>query len=66
MEDCAMLYVAFYQNKPGMALKSKDVVEKFRKSWNEGGKPAGLKTIALYGALSSEAPDVFVFETDKQ
>lgn len=59
-----MLYVAFYKNKPGVALKSKDVVEKSRQWWNEGGKPKGLKTIALYGALSSDAPDVFVFETD--
>ena len=59
-----MLYVAFYRNKAGVALKSKDVVEKSRKWWNEGGKPKGMKTIALYGALSSNAPDVFVFETD--
>ena len=34
-----MLYVAFYKNKPGVALKSKDVIEKSRKWWNEGGKP---------------------------
>ena len=59
-----MLYVAFYRNKPGVALKSKDVVEKSRKWWNEGGKPKGMKTVSLYGALGSNAPDVFVFETD--
>jgi hypothetical protein len=59
-----MLYVAFYKNKPGVALKSKDVIDKSRKWWNEGGKPAGIKTLALYGALGSDAPDVLVFETD--
>jgi len=58
-----MLYVGFYKNKPGVALKSKDVIDKSRKWWNEGGKPKGLKTIAIYGALSSDAPDVIVFET---
>ncbi len=59
-----MLYVAFYKNKPGVALKSMDVVEKSQKWWNEGAKPAGIKTIAVYAALSSDAPDVLVFETD--
>jgi hypothetical protein len=59
-----MLYLAFYKNKPGVALKSKDVVEKSHKWWNEGGKPATMKTLAVYGALGTDAPDVMVFETD--
>ncbi len=59
-----MLYIALYKNKPGVALKSKEVMEKSRKWWNEGGKPKGLKTIAIYGALGTDAPDVIVFETD--
>jgi len=59
-----MLYIALYKNKPGVALKSKDVIEKSRKWWNEGGKPAGIKTLAIYGALGSEAPDVLIFEAN--
>jgi Protein of unknown function (DUF3303) len=59
-----MLYVAFYKNKPGVALKNKDVMDKSRKWWNEGGKPKGMKTVAVYGALGSDAPNVIVFETD--
>ena len=59
-----MLYVALYKNKPGVALKSKDVIDKSRKWWNEGGKPAGIKTLAIYGTLGTAVPEILVFETD--
>ena len=56
-----MLYVAFIKNRPGTATDV-DVIAKSRKWWNEGAKPAGLKTIGFYGVLRSNTPDVFVFE----
>ena len=57
-----MLYIAFIKNRPGTATDV-DVIAKSRKWWNEGAKPAGLKTIGFYGVLSSNTPDVFVFES---
>lgn len=42
-----MLYIAFIKNRPGTATDI-DVIAKSRKWWNEGAKPAGLKTIGFY------------------
>lgn len=56
-----MLYIAFIKNRPGLASET-DIVAKSSKWWNEGGKPVGLKTIAFYGALGSDTPDVVVFD----
>jgi len=53
-----MLYAALYRNKPGVTLKSKDVIDKSRKWWNEGGKPAGIKTLAIYGTLGTAVPEL--------
>jgi hypothetical protein len=39
-----------------------EIVAKSRKWWNEGGKPAGIKTICFYAALGSDTPDVVVFD----
>jgi hypothetical protein len=39
-----MLYVAFFKIKPGLTAGSPEIVEKSRKWWDQGGKPAGLKT----------------------
>ncbi|MGA3229045.1 DUF3303 domain-containing protein [Candidatus Binatus soli] len=55
-----MLYIAFIKNRPGFDT---DIIAKSRKWWNEGAKPAGLKTIGFYGPLSSDTPDVLVFES---
>jgi hypothetical protein len=58
-----MLYIAFIKSAPGLATET-DIVAKSRKWWNEGAKPAGLKTIGFYGALGSDTPDVVVFEAE--
>src|SRR5208282_6027549 len=57
-----MLYIAFIKNRPGLATDT-DIVAKSRKWWNEGAKPAGLKTVGFYGALGSDTPDVLLFES---
>ncbi len=57
-----MLYVAFVKNKPRWQLGNVDFAAKSRRWWNEGERPAGLKTVAFYGALGTDTPDVLVFE----
>ena len=57
-----MLYIAFIKSKPGTVLGNVDIMAKSRKWWNEGDRPGGIKTVGFYGALSSETPDVYVFE----
>ena len=58
-----MLYIAFIKSRPGFAAET-DIVAKSRKWWNEGAKPAGLKTVGFFGALGSDTPDVVVFEAE--
>lgn len=57
-----MLYIAFIKNRPGF-VTDPDIIAKSRKWWNEGAKPAGLKTIGFYGALGGDTPDVLIFES---
>jgi Protein of unknown function (DUF3303) len=57
-----MLYIAFVKNKPRWQLEHVDLVAKSRRWWNEGERPAGLKTVGFYGSLGTETPDVIVFE----
>jgi len=59
-----MLYIAFVKNKPGTVLGNVDIMAKSRKWWNEGDRPAGLKTVGFYGALGTDTPDVYVFEAE--
>ena len=59
-----MLYIAFVKNKPRWQLGDVDLTAKSRQWWNEGQKPAGLRTVGFWGSLSSEAPDVIVFEAE--
>lgn len=59
-----MLYVAYIKNKPRAIFEDVDMMAKSRKWWNEGDRPAGIKTVAFYGALATQAPDVYVFECD--
>jgi hypothetical protein len=59
-----MLYIAFVKNKPRAVLENVDLMAKSRKWWNEGDRPAGLKFLGIYGALGTEVPDVFLFESD--
>lgn len=56
-----MLYIAFVRNRP-RAGSGEDMQAKSRKWWNEGTKPAGLKTVAFYGAVGSSTHSAIVFE----
>ena len=60
-EVFAMLYIAFIKSRPGLTSET-DIVAKSRKWWNEGGKPAGIKTSCFYAALGSDTRDVVVFD----
>ena len=57
-----MLYIAFVTNRPQSGVGDLDLTAKSRKWWNEGKKPAGLKTIGFYGAVGSSTRAVIVFE----
>ncbi len=59
-----MLYIAFMKNKPGTVLGNVDIMDKSKKWWNEGDRPAGLKTLGIYGALGTDAYDVYIFEAE--
>ncbi len=59
-----MLYVAFVKNKPRAMFDNMDLMRKSQRWWNEGSKPAGIRTVAFYGSLGTDTPDVYVFETD--
>jgi len=55
-----MLYVAYVKAKPD----SGDVTELSRKWWNGGAKPAGLRTVGIFGCIGTGSPDIFVFDAD--
>ena len=57
-----MLYVAFIKNRPRWQLGHTDLQAKSRRWWNEGGRPAGIRTLGFYGTLGTETPDVIIFE----
>jgi hypothetical protein len=57
-----MLYIAFFKIKPNLSVGSSEIIEMSRKWWDGGGKPAGLKTIAVFGCLGTDTRDVMVFE----
>src|ERR1043166_117053 len=59
-----MLYIAFAKSKSGTVIGNTDIMAKSRKWWNEGDRPAGLKTVGFYGALGTNTPDVYIFEAD--
>jgi len=58
-----MLYIAFVKDRPHTAVGAVDMQAKSRKWWNEGERPAGLKTVAFYGAVGSGTTAVIVFES---
>jgi len=58
-----MLYIAFVKARPQTGTGTVDMQAKSRKWWNEGGRPAGLKTVAFYGAVGSGTTAVIVFES---
>jgi hypothetical protein len=57
-----MLYVAFFKIKPGLTAGSPEIIEKSRKWWDGGGKPAGLKTVGVFSCLGTDTRDVLIFE----
>jgi hypothetical protein len=56
-----MLYIAFVKarSQPAAGVTVEDLS---RRWWNEGERPAGLQTVAIFGSLGTSSPDVFVFE----
>ena len=54
---CLIKTDAEYRRNPEIAQKS-------HKWWNDGGRPVGLKTVACYGAIGTDTPDVMIVETD--
>jgi hypothetical protein len=56
-----MLYIAFVKARSQPAEGTK-VEELSRRWWNEGARPAGLRTVAIFGSLGTSSPDVFVFD----
>ena len=56
-----MVCIALVRLRPDQA--DADLVKKSEDWWNNGGRPAGLKTLAGYGCLGT-GPNVYVFETD--
>ena len=59
-----MLYIAFVKNKPRAMFDDRELRRKPQRWWNEGSKPAGIRTVAFYGALGTDTPDIYVFETE--
>jgi hypothetical protein len=57
-----MLYIAFFKIKSGLSVGSAEIIEKSHKWWDGGAKPAGLKTVGVFGSLGTEARDVLIFE----
>jgi hypothetical protein len=57
-----MLYIAFVKarSQPSEGAAVEDLS---RRWWNEGARPEGLRTVAIFGSLGT-TPDVFVFEAD--
>jgi len=51
-----------FKIKPGLTAGSPEIVEKSRKWWDQGGKPAGLKTVGVFGCLGTDTRDVLIFE----
>ena len=60
-----MLHIAFFKIKPHLSVGSSEIIEMSRKSWDGGGKLAGLKTVAVLGCLGTDTRDVMVFEAQR-
>lgn len=57
-----MFYVAFAKN--ANPLDRDDLMARSQKWWNEGERPEGLKTTAVFRTVGGATPNVFIFETD--
>jgi hypothetical protein len=58
------LHIAFVKNKPRAMFENVDIIAKPRQRWNEGGKPADIRTVSFYDALRMQTADVYIFETE--
>ena len=57
-----MLYIAFVTRREDI---STDTVKTLSQQWwNEGGRPDGLTSRGVYGAIGTAATDVFIFDCD--
>jgi len=57
-----MFYVAFAKN--ASPVDRDDLMARSQKWWNEGARPEGLKSRAVYRTVGTATPDVYIFETD--
>lgn len=57
-----MLYIAFVNQRDD--TDRDEVTRLSTEWWNEGGRPAGMRTLGIWGTIGSDIPDVFVFEAD--
>ncbi len=57
-----MLYLALATN--ARDIDQDDLMARSRAWWNEGARPANLKTIGAYRTLGSGAKDVYIIEAD--
>ena len=57
-----MLYIAFMKNKTNLKIDPGEITTKSRKWWNEGERPASIKTLGIWGAIGTDVADVLVFE----
>jgi len=52
----------FSKSGRAFSVDSAEIIEKSHKWWDGGAKPAGIKTVGVFGCLGTEARDVLVFE----
>jgi hypothetical protein len=52
--------MAFFTTKPNHG----DLGTKNEAWWNGGERPDGLRTVGIFGTLSTNSPDVYIFEAD--
>jgi hypothetical protein len=55
-----MLYIAYVKARPDAT----GIDKLSQKWWNDGARPAGLRTIGIFGCIGTESPDVFIFDAD--
>ena len=58
-----MLYIAYVKARSG-ASDGALMEERSREWWNNGARPAGLRTVGIFGCIGTASPDIFVFDSD--
>jgi hypothetical protein len=59
----AMLYIAYVKARSD-ASDGALMEERSREWWNNGARPAGLRTVGIFGCIGTASPDIFVFDAD--